>query len=83
MCMSRGSERNKVAWLWASGGRDAQLEPVFSDSLSVSTPASAPVAFPSSWAAGICQCWGTCPSLIRRPLGCPAQVSLQHTALFP
>lgn len=56
-------------------GRGSQLQAVFSDSLSVSAHASAPVVFPSSRAAGSCHCWGTCPSPRGRPVDSLALVS--------
>lgn len=70
--------RNGCLALGPWPGRGAQLQAVFSDSLSVSAPASAPVVFPSSWAAGSCHCWGTCPSPRGHPMGSLAPVSLQH-----
>lgn len=66
--------------LGPGSGRGGQLQAVFSDSLSVSAPASAPVVFPSYWAAGSCHCWGTCPSPRGRPMDSLALVSLQHMA---
>lgn len=46
-----------------------QLQVVCSDSLSVSTPASAPVVFPSSGAAGSCHRLGHLSQAQRTPSG--------------
>lgn len=79
VCVLEGLRKSCLA-LGPWPGRHTQLQAVFSDSLSVSTPASAPVVFPSSQAAGSCHCWGTCPSSRGRPMGSLAPVSLQHAA---
>lgn len=79
VCILEGLRKDCLA-LGPGSGRGGQLQAVFSDSLSVSAPASAPVVFPSSWAAGSCHCWGTCPSPRGRPIDSLALVSLQHTA---
>lgn len=79
VCVLEGLRKGCLA-LGPGAGRGGQLQAVFSDSLSVSAPASAPVVFPSSWAAGSCHCWGTCPGSRGRPIDSLALVSLQHIA---
>lgn len=79
VCALQGLRKGCLA-LGPGSGRGGQLQAVFSDSLSVSTPASAPVVFPSSWAAGSCHCWGTCPSPRGRPIDSLALVSRQPKA---
>lgn len=61
VCLCHGeSQRALLAVSLRLGGarRGTQLQVVCSDSLSVPTPAPAPVVFPSSRAAGSCHCLG-------------------------